>query len=216
MLSSGNRAEFVVRGGEPGRYPIYAKRYDQGHPGGARPTVQLATLVVTGRPTAGRVPGRLVEPPRMPTLPVARRRTLTFSGDISGRHGIGVRFFIDGKEYDHERIDQTVEAGTFEEWTLVNEDVFQHPFHIHVNPFQVTDVHGIPPGDTSWQPPDPGVWWDVFRMPPKGKVVLRMYFRADVTGKTVYHCHILPHEDNGMMGNVLITARQAQSDKGNR
>jgi FtsP/CotA-like multicopper oxidase with cupredoxin domain len=204
MLSSGNRAEFVVRGGEPGRYRVYAQRYDQGHPGGARPAVQLATLVVTGPPAGGRIPTTLVPAPAMPDLPVTRRRTLTFSGDISGRHGIGVRFFIDGKEYDHHRIDQEVQAGTVEEWTLVNSDVFQHPFHIHVNPFQVVDVRGIPPTDTSWHL-DPTVWWDVFRMPPRGQVTLRMYFRPDVVGKTVYHCHILPHEDNGMMGNVLIT-----------
>jgi FtsP/CotA-like multicopper oxidase with cupredoxin domain len=203
MLTSGNRAEFIVQGGEPGRYRVYAQRYDQGHPGGPRPYVQLATLVVTGPPATGRIPTDLVDPPRMPNLPVARRRTLTFSGDISGRHGIGVRFLIDGKEYDMDRIDQEVEAGTVEEWTIVNEDVFQHPFHIHVNPFQVTDIQGIPPGDTSWYP-DPAVWWDVFRLPPHGRFTLRTYFRSDTPGKTVYHCHILPHEDNGMMGNVLI------------
>lgn len=203
MLASGNRAEFVVRAGAPGRYPILARRYDQGHPGGPRPTVQLATLVVTGPPTTGSVPSRLVEPPRMPALPVTRRRTLVFSGDISGDDGLGVRFFIDGKLYDHDRIDQRVEAGTVEEWRLVNDDVFQHPFHIHVNPFQVVDVRGIPQGDPSWQT-DPRIWWDVFRLPPKGEVTIRTYFRPDALGKTVYHCHILPHEDNGMMGNVLI------------
>lgn len=140
----------------------------------------------------------------MPQLPIARRRTLVFSGDITGASGIGVRFFIDDKLYDHHRIDETVEAGTVEGWRLVNDDVFQHPFHIHVNPFQVIDVTGIPPGDPSWNT-DPSVWWDVFRLPPKGEVTIRIHFRPDVTGKTVYHCHILPHEDNGMMGNVLIT-----------
>ncbi|SFQ71468.1 Multicopper oxidase with three cupredoxin domains (includes cell division protein FtsP and spore coat protein CotA) [Amycolatopsis arida] len=205
MLTAANRAEFVIQGGAPGRYRVHAPAYDQGHPGGARPSVQLATLVVAGPPATGRVPTRLVDPPRMPDLPVAHHRVLRFSGDISGRHGIGVRFFIDGKEYHHDRIDQQVEAGTVEEWTMVNEDVFQHPIHIHVNPFQVTDVRGIPPGDTSWAPPDPTVWWDTFRLPPRGRFTLRTHFRPDLTGKTVFHCHILPHEDNGMMGNLLIT-----------
>lgn len=199
MLTSGNRAEFVVQAPEPGRYPVLALEYDQGHPGGARPTVQLGTLVVDGPPARGRVPTTLVAPP-----PVARRRTLVFSGDVSGEHGIGVRFFIDGRLYHHDRIDQHVEAGIVEEWQLVNDDVFQHPFHIHVNPFQVIDVQGIPPGDPSWET-DPRIWWDVFRLPPKGEVTIRTYFRPDEVGKTVYHCHILPHEDNGMMGNVLIS-----------
>lgn len=90
--------------------------------------------------------------------------------------------------------------------------MFQHPFHIHVNPFQVVDIQGIPPGDTSWGQPDPTIWWDVFRMPPKGNLTLRMYFRPDMKGKTVYHCHILPHEDNGMMGNVLIAPGENSSE----
>ncbi|GAU69278.1 blue copper oxidase CueO [Streptomyces sp. NBRC 110611] len=140
----------------------------------------------------------------MPALPVARRRTLTLTGDISGASGAGVRFFIDGKLFDADRIDTEVEAGTVEEWRFVNvTDVFQHPMHIHVNPFQVIDVKGIPPGDTTWQT-DPDIWWDTFRVPPNGEFTLRTYFRPDAPGKTVYHCHILPHEDNGMMGNLLI------------
>jgi FtsP/CotA-like multicopper oxidase with cupredoxin domain len=203
MLSSSNRAEFVVKGGEPGRYRIYAEAYDQGHPGGPRPRTDLATLVVSGAPTTGRVPTALVEPPRMPDLPVARRRVIDLEGDISGRHGLGVRFYIDGKAFDHDRIDVEAEAGTVEEWTFRNNDVFQHPMHIHVNPFQVVDIKGIPPGDTSWQT-DPTIWWDTFRVPPHGEFTLRTHFRPDISGKTVFHCHILQHEDNGMMGTLLI------------
>ncbi|WP_373195649.1 multicopper oxidase domain-containing protein [Mycobacterium marinum] len=104
-----------------------------------------------------------------------------------------------------DRIDQEVEGGTVEEWTIVNEDVFQHPLHIHINPFQVVDVQGIPAGDTSWVAAyEPDIWWDTFRLPPYGRYTLRTYFRPDVTGKTVYHCHILPHEDRGMMGILLV------------
>ncbi|WP_201294867.1 MULTISPECIES: multicopper oxidase family protein [unclassified Nocardiopsis] len=204
MLSSANRAEFIVRGGSPGRYRVFARAYDQGHPGGERATIELARLVVEGATADGVVPDRLVDPPRMPDQPVTRRRTLTFSGDISGHHGMGVRFYIDDQLFDHHRVDQEVRAGTVEEWRLVNEDVFQHPVHIHVNPFQVVDVKGIPAGDTSWQT-DPEIWWDTVRLPPNGEVTIRTYFRPDITGKTVFHCHILPHEDNGMMGVLLIT-----------
>lgn len=89
-------------------------------------------------------------------------------------------------------------AGTVEEWTLINEDIFQHPFHIHVNPFQVTEINGEPSG----YPKD--VWWDTFALPSFGSVKIRTYFREDIPGKTVYHCHILPHEDNGMMSAFNI------------
>ncbi len=204
MLIPANRAEFIIKGGRPGRYRIYAPAYDQGHPGGPRPRVELATLVVAGKPAAGRIPATLVTPPRMPDLPVARRRTITFSTDLSGRAGLGVIGYIDGKTFDPGRIDQDVEAGTVEEWTIRNEDVMQHPVHIHVNPFQVVGVQGIPAGDPSWQT-DPRIWWDTFRLPPRGQFTLRTYFRPDTPGKTVFHCHILPHEDNGMMATLLIS-----------
>lgn len=205
FLASANRAEFIIKAGEPGRYRIYAEAYDQGHPGGPRPYLPLATLVVRGKPTDTPMPKTLVEPPRMPNLPVSRRRVLVFSGDISGRTGMGIQFLIDGKEMNMDRIDQEVEGGTVEEWTIVNEDVFQHPLHIHINPFQVVDVQGIPAGDTSWAAAyEPDIWWDTFRLPPYGRYTLRTYFRPDVTGKTVYHCHILPHEDRGMMGILLV------------
>src|SRR5262249_37335032 len=74
-------------------------------------------------------------------------------------------------------------------------DVFQHPFHIHVNPFQVIAINGQ-------RYPEPDVWWDTFSLPSKGTVTLRMFFRPDVIGTTVFHCHILPHEDLGMMSRI--------------
>jgi hypothetical protein len=145
---------------------------------------------------------------------VVRKRTVTFKGEISGNtpkanpasatshaghgsHGMPpVQLYLDGKVFDLNRIDQHVVAGTTEEWTLVNEDVFQHPFHIHVNPFQVIEINGQPVHDDTW--------WDVIALPSKGQMTVRMYFRPDVTGKTVYHCHILPHEDNGMMAKMRV------------
>lgn len=202
LLAPGNRAEFILKGGPPGSYRIRAEAYDQGHPGGPRPERLLGTLESGGARRDDPLPGRLVDPPVMPG-PVVRHRKLVFSGDISGRVTPRVRFFIDGQEFDPFRVDQRVEVGTVEEWTLVNQDVFQHPFHIHVNPFQVVDIQGASPLDPTWVY-DPTIWWDVFRMPPKGSITFRTYFRPDVTGLTVYHCHILPHEDNGMMGTVCL------------
>ncbi|GGM62944.1 hypothetical protein GCM10012275_37040 [Longimycelium tulufanense] len=216
MLPPANRAELVIRGGQPGRYRVIGKAYDQGHPGGARPEKELGTLVVAGPPANGRIPQRLVEPPKMPDLPVAAHREFRFKGDISGRRGLGVRFWIDGVAFDPDRIDTRVRAGTVEEWTWINEDIFQHPIHVHVNPFQVIDVQGISEGDTSWQT-DPNIWWDTFRLPPFGRVTIRTYFRPDIPGrnvypsKTVYHCHILHHEDNGMMGVLLIDPPEGRS-----
>ena len=214
LMAPGNRAEFLVKGGVPGSYKLRAVEYEQGHPGGARPGWVIGTMEVSGDRRHDPLPVKLVEPPKMPDQEVVRRRTISFKGEISGNVPKGdyigapdpggpgnsglppVQFYLDGKVFDIDRIDQHVVAGTVEEWTLVNEDVFQHPFHIHVNPFQVIDINGQPIYDDTW--------WDVIALPSKGQMTVRMYFRPDVDGKTVYHCHILPHEDNGMMANMLI------------
>ncbi|WP_129663616.1 multicopper oxidase family protein [Phytoactinopolyspora endophytica] len=203
MLSPGNRAEFLIRATRSGRYRVHAESYDQGHPGGARPAVELATMVVSGRPVVSRLPRQLDEGPQMPIGPVVRSRTLHFGRDTPGGKWAATRITVDGRELDADWFHHEVTAGTVEEWTLINDDVFQHPIHTHVNPFQVVDVQGIPAGDPSWQT-DPDIWWDTYRIPSNGQLTIRMYFRPDVTGKTVYHCRILPHEDNGMIGTLLI------------
>ena len=106
-------------------------------------------------------------------------------------------------------------AGNFEEWTIVNRSFSDHPFHIHINPFLVTHINGIPlpqpeyrdtvlvPGATP-QPngasglpiTDPGVTF--------GSVTFRTEFEPTLTGQTVMHCHIISHEDVGMMQRVDI------------
>jgi FtsP/CotA-like multicopper oxidase with cupredoxin domain len=162
------------------------------------PEELLATVVSQGPAVDGKLPATLV--PAYPGIagePIVARRKVVFSGNTSVAP---VQFFLDGKPFDASRDDAVVKGGTVEEWTLVNEDVFQHPFHIHVNPFQVIDINGTPVTD--------GVWWDTFPLPPKGSVKVRMKFRPDITGRTVYHCHILPHEDNGMMSAFTILPPQ--------
>jgi len=210
--------------------PTYALRalpYDQGHPGGTLPAIDLATVRCWGPPKDARLPDRLIckdargvdvlcgEPPLGPTP--GRARQVVFSGDL---HTAVPRFYLDFQQFDDTHISQAVEVGTVEEWTLVNLDVFQHPFHIHVNPFEVVELGQLVPaaaGDSlakngfrldangkfllqaGTRPPFADVWWDTFALPPHGYAKVRMRFRPDTTGTTVYHCHILPHEDMGMM-----------------
>ncbi len=71
-----------------------------------------------------------------------------------------------------------------------------HPSHIHVNDFEVMAVNGKPYNARSEQ--------DVVPLPPRGEVRIRMHFNRFV-GTTVFHCHILAHEDNGMMGMIDIS-----------
>jgi suppressor of ftsI len=69
----------------------------------------------------------------------------------------------------------------------------QHPFHLHVNDFQVMSVNGQPYNAASLQ--------DIVTLPANGEVVIRAPF-MDYGGKFVFHCHILFHEDHGMMAVV--------------
>jgi FtsP/CotA-like multicopper oxidase with cupredoxin domain len=95
---------------------------------------------------------------------------------------------------------QTVPLGSVEEWTILNMNPIRHPFHIHVNPVQIVKVNG--------EPIDP-YWADTFGLPPNGtpadptSVTFRTRF-LDFTGATLMHCHMLAHEDMGMMQIVDI------------
>ena len=86
-----------------------------------------------------------------------------------------------------------------EEWKLINLDDDKsgniHPFHIHVNDFQVMSVNGKPYEAHGLQ--------DTVIIPTNGEVVIRIPFK-DFVGKTVYHCHLMFHGDQAMMGVVQI------------
>jgi FtsP/CotA-like multicopper oxidase with cupredoxin domain len=112
-------------------------------------------------------------------------------------------FTIDGKQFDHAVIDQTMELNDCEEWKVENTTTIPHPFHIHVNPFQVIEVFDPGASPDPIKLPAPYVWWDVFAIPPNGYFKMRSRF-ADFTGKFVIHCHILGHEDRGMMQVVEV------------
>jgi FtsP/CotA-like multicopper oxidase with cupredoxin domain len=93
---------------------------------------------------------------------------------------------------------------TLEQWTLVNQTTDDHPFHIHVNGFQVVSVNGRPYHAHGHQ--------DIVNIPAQtlvdgklvdGKVVIRQKFKR-FTGWFVFHCHILQHEDVGMMATIQV------------
>jgi FtsP/CotA-like multicopper oxidase with cupredoxin domain len=141
---------------------------------------------------------------------------------------------FDPKPYDPNRIDRSLTLGGSDEWQLQSRFV-SHPFHIHVNPFQVVrilDPYGkdvSAPGavdNADNQPPDPqypglkGVWKDTLWVKslipgsdtyPKGVYTIVMRTRYErYIGEYVLHCHILDHEDQGMMQNVQINLPDGQ------
>jgi FtsP/CotA-like multicopper oxidase with cupredoxin domain len=113
---------------------------------------------------------------------------------------VGIDFLINNVQYQENAVPTVLTLGHTEEWHLVVEGEHHggtegHPFHIHEVSFEVIKIgtvvlDPVPVMDTIWVPKDT-------------TVVIRMRF-AGLPGKTVYHCHILPHEDTGMMQNILF------------
>jgi FtsP/CotA-like multicopper oxidase with cupredoxin domain len=117
------------------------------------------------------------------------------------------RHTIDGKQFSG-HVDQTMLLGGTEEWTLYNDnaDGAAHPFHIHINPFQVVEIKDPKQnGGNAVRLPAPWVWWDNFAIPPGGYMKILTKF-ADFSGMFVLHCHILDHEDRGMMQLVQVVS----------
>ncbi|WP_433287189.1 multicopper oxidase family protein [Pseudonocardia sp. CA-142604] len=189
VMPPGTRFDVLVQGGEPGDHILRTLAYDQ--QGDQYPEAALATLtVVQSSRTPAAIPARVVAPYDLSTTTVDNARTITFAKDQATGH-----FMIDGTMYDEARIDQQVKLGAVEDWTIKNQDKQQHPFHIHVNDFQVMSINGVPYDAVSFQ--------DTVNVPAFGETVIRIPFR-DFTGKFVYHCHILNHADKGMMANVEV------------
>ena len=88
-------------------------------------------------------------------------------------------------------------AGAVEEWTITNTSPMDHPFHLHVGPMQVLTVAG--------RAIDAPTWQNVVNVnvPARSSTVVRIGFDGH-TGCADYHCHILDHEDNGMMGVIEV------------
>ena len=194
VLPPGKRYDVLVQGQSAGTYELMTTDFDQG--GDHYPEATLATLTVGGTAvTPAAIPTSLYaqnDPVHgdLSSGTVDKERTLVFSEDDSTN-----AFMIDDKQFDPNRVDQQVKLGTMEEWTIRNDTEELHPFHIHINDYQVMSINGAPYEAHGLQ--------DTIPLPIHGEVVIRIPFR-DYTGKFVYHCHILNHEDNGMMGIVEV------------
>jgi FtsP/CotA-like multicopper oxidase with cupredoxin domain len=198
VMPPGKRFDVLVEPGRAGSYALRTLAYPQ-EGFETLPQVDLMDVEVAAseRPRDGRAPRRLAAPAGPITdEPIAKRRRFTFS------FGSGKQFTarINGAVFDPSTTNVAPVVGTVEEWTLRNVTSEEHPFHIHVNDFQVVSVNGRPYRARSLQ--------DVVIIPKKadgkaGEVVIRVPFE-DFTGHFVFHCHILGHEDAGMMFTVQV------------
>ena len=203
LLAPANRAEFLIQAGKPGRYAIRELGQSQGFLATAGKVI--AEIVVDGPPKTMTLPRTLPTTSRYYPLieKVSGANELRFDVGLPAKqnHYVGVDFTINGKQYQEDQVEprNVVRLDEAQEWTLRNDHDHPgqegHPFHIHMNHFEVISIGGVE------QPP--GTIQDTIWVPVGKPVVIRMKFRQ-FTGKAVFHCHVLPHEDTGMMQNFLV------------
>lgn len=231
-LAAGNRADLLVQA--PKEAGVYAFKTGSGN--------RATTLFFV------KVEGAAVPPPSGGPFPVKWPEMPEYLKDLrapgpndiknpgspvkfqweAGRTGTGLNpnpphFMINNKQFGEtgEVIDQCMPKDGLQDWVLENWTSTPHPFHIHINPFQVIKIEA-PDDDgklrTVYDPKRDFTWHDVISLPPgwiskdgktiqPSKVTIRQTY-PDFTGTFVLHCHILAHEDRGMMQLVRIVPRE--------
>lgn len=199
QLSPGERAEIVVRM-RPGEKTVL-RSFPQDNYGGAVESKfaggadSFDVLQLRAKPT--------LRP--SPELPAAMGEPETPEGTSAARH----RHFdlqrggINGRPMAMDRIDETVTRGTEEIWTVRNTNGMPHNFHIHDAQFRVLELNGSTP------PPHLRGPKDTIFLPhgTTAKLALRFNGPADPNTPYMYHCHLLSHEDGGMMGQFVVVDR---------
>jgi len=110
-------------------------------------------------------------------------------------------FAINKKEYDLNVINEVAKANTFEIWELHNPSITHHPIHVHNTQFRILDRNGSPP--YSWEN---GLKDTVtVRADEEVRILVPTGPYKDAKMPYMYHCHILEHEDAGMMGQFTVT-----------
>ncbi|HVN22320.1 MAG TPA: multicopper oxidase domain-containing protein [Dongiaceae bacterium] len=211
------RAEFIVTGPPAGTAATFIhKGFDTGPVGDPSKSQVLASIVTTAASAqtpasvAASMPARVVTQrfSGLASIKPTTTRKLYFAESSLGTNG-PVNFFIavDGQlpklfsMSDPPAI--VTNVGAVEEWTIENRTPEEHAFHMHQIHFLVTAINGVSIANPTLQ--------DTFSVPywkgkgPYPSITVRMDFRdPEIAGTFVYHCHILDHEDGGMMAKIQV------------
>ena len=159
-----------------------------------------------------RLPQKLGALPQADTGAVAARRSFVLDpmamggmmggmggGGMAGMGGDGMGGMrtINGRSFDMKRIDATAKLGTSEVWEI-SAPQMNHPFHVHGASFRVISIDGRKP------PAEQAGLKDVVLVQNKAEILLRFEKPAPAAMPYMFHCHILEHEDQGMMGQLAV------------
>ena len=196
MFGPSERVDVLVTGGPSGSYKLVSETTSTGPAGDIFPAQNMALLVSAPGASPPAPLGPLTVAPGVaqpiPGDHISAERLVSFSED-----GVTGLFFINHATFDHDRVDFKVPLGSIEEWTIRNSSDELHLFHIHQAPFQVVSVDGK-------AVPFQGLL-DTVSVPIHGEVRIRIAFTdPTIVGRFMFHCHILEHEDKGMMAQIEV------------
>jgi suppressor of ftsI len=200
LISPAGRAEAIVTGPPIGTHSTLSTRcVDTGPDGDANPEMVIADVVSGEHAVRHRVPAttgrpvyREVSTSQLKKLEVADPDfTVVFTEDKRG-------FYVNGKQFSMDSDPMVrVRLGSFQHWRVLNATNELHPFHIH-------QVHFLAYAENGVRSEFPE-WLDTVNVPYGGTVDLIMDFTDPlVRGMSVFHCHLLNHEDKGMMAKILF------------
>ncbi len=221
FLPPGARATLVVQASDnPGRYALRSLNVDTGPQGDPNPNVLLGTLVVDGKPAGGggailarlrKGPADVADiqpnPDQLRKAKISRTRYIDFSETANGD-----TFFINNKQYNENRVDTTVRLGETERWIVRNFSGEMHVFHLHQTEFLVDKFSGVPDQTLGLG------MRDVINIPyakngkPGVAELIIPFTNPVMVGEFVYHCHIVGHEDAGMMANISVLPKKTLAE----
>jgi FtsP/CotA-like multicopper oxidase with cupredoxin domain len=192
LISNGERVELLVRGtGAPGseatlRTLPYDRYIRQTRPQDWDRPRDLLTVRYAGEPPVAAIelPDRLRPIPALDVADATATRVVTMT-----------QGFLNNRPMDMQRVDETARLGATEIWEIENLVGMDHPFHLHGFQFQVLDRNGVAEPFRAWK--------DTVNVPRHQSVRLIVRYE-NYPGKWMFHCHILTHEDNGMMGVLEV------------
>lgn len=164
--------------------------------------VRFDVIAATSSPVTT-IPASFAPLTPIPTSSATVTRQIHFSPDTVAwglQSLVSGPFFINKKLFHMDSVNEVVHLNDIEIWTITNGTLVAHPFHIHDIQFFVVDINGEPP------PPEYRGLKDVILVNPNDTVRFITKFTTFANGAVpyMYHCHLLMHEDDGMMGSFVV------------
>jgi bilirubin oxidase len=200
LVAPAQRVEVVVNvsASPNARFTLRAQRHVTDTMGmGSYASEDLLTLATTAEAPAAPVAlPAVLRPIASAAAPVATKRVVLSQSGGMGMMGGG--FLINGRTFDMGRVDFVSAVGATEAWEIVNDTFMDHPIHIHGTQFRLLGRESR--GRVT--PAAYAAWLDTVDVP--SGTTATILVRQDLPGKRMVHCHILEHEDAGMMAVLEV------------